>query len=647
MIPFISQMQKGEILDMSGQIFKFLSNVIPFNTLPEDKIRSVASKLKTKDCPADKLLFVQGETVLEDLYIIKKGKAERFFTATGGQEAFSEFLGEKDIYGGGSILFNETVSLLSLRTIESAQFYTLHKDVFLELCEEYAEFNQYIVDSCIQRRINKNSITHGEEGSSSENHEFQYLNQPIENFCSKNTVSCDADMSIQKSAVLMTQKKCGSVLVKNSKGDFVGIVTDFDLRKKVIAQGYSIDRPVSEIMSSPLISINAKAFMFESLVMMMEKNIKHLPVVDDNDNIIGLISNRDLLGSRGSSPFLLIREINQAKTAEEIAISRKQIYPIIQNLVNNGAKPEHLTRIITIVSDTILYKLIQFAIDKIGPAPCKFVFMILGSEGRQEQTLKTDQDNAIVFEDVPPEQRDKTQKYFLDMGELVCTWLDQIGYDFCKGDTMAKNPKLCQPLAKWKKYFSEWIHAPEPEDLLQAGIFFDLRRGYGDINLIEDLQEHLFASIRGWAGFLRNITENTLYFKPPLGVFKNFVVESKGKYKNSFDIKAAMTPIVNLARIYSLDNGIEQTNTLERLHQLFLKQVFTAQEYEEIYYIYSYLMRVRFARQVSAIMKENALPHNYINPKTLSSVEQKTLKEIFKKIGQLQTKLSFQFTGVI
>jgi len=632
---------------MSGQIFKFLSNVIPFNTLPEDKIRSVASKLKTKDCPADKLLFVQGETVLEDLYIIKKGKAERFFTATGGQEAFSEFLGEKDIYGGGSILFNETVSLLSLRTIESAQFYTLHKDVFLELCEEYAEFNQYIVDSCIQRRINKNSITHGEEGSSSENHEFQYLNQPIENFCSKNTVSCDADMSIQKSAVLMTQKKCGSVLVKNSKGDFVGIVTDFDLRKKVIAQGYSIDRPVSEIMSSPLISINAKAFMFESLVMMMEKNIKHLPVVDDNDNIIGLISNRDLLGSRGSSPFLLIREINQAKTAEEIAISRKQIYPIIQNLVNNGAKPEHLTRIITIVSDTILYKLIQFAIDKIGPAPCKFVFMILGSEGRQEQTLKTDQDNAIVFEDVPPEQRDKTQKYFLDMGELVCTWLDQIGYDFCKGDTMAKNPKLCQPLAKWKKYFSEWIHAPEPEDLLQAGIFFDLRRGYGDINLIEDLQEHLFASIRGWAGFLRNITENTLYFKPPLGVFKNFVVESKGKYKNSFDIKAAMTPIVNLARIYSLDNGIEQTNTLERLHQLFLKQVFTAQEYEEIYYIYSYLMRVRFARQVSAIMKENALPHNYINPKTLSSVEQKTLKEIFKKIGQLQTKLSFQFTGVI
>jgi len=632
---------------MSGQIFKFLSNVIPFNTLPEDKIRSVASKLKTKDCPADKLLFVQGETVLEDLYIIKKGKAERFFTATGGQEAFSEFLGEKDIYGGGSILFNETVALQSLRTIESAQFYTLHKDVFLELCEEYAEFNQYIVDSCIQRRINKNSITHGEEGSSSENHEFQYLNQPIENFCSKNTVSCDADMSIQKSAVLMTQKKCGSVLVKNSKGDFVGIVTDFDLRKKVIAQGYSIDRPVSEIMSSPLISINAKAFMFESLVMMMEKNIKHLPVVDDNDNIIGLISNRDLLGSRGSSPFLLIREINQAKTAEEIAISRKQIYPIIQNLVNNGAKPEHLTRIITIVSDTILYKLIQFAIDKIGPAPCKFVFMILGSEGRQEQTLKTDQDNAIVFEDVPPEQRDKTQKYFLDMGELVCTWLDQIGYDFCKGDTMAKNPKLCQPLAKWKKYFSEWIHAPEPEDLLQAGIFFDLRRGYGDVNLIEYLQEHLFASIRGWAGFLRNITENTLYFKPPLGVFKNFVVESKGKYKNSFDIKAAMTPIVNLARIYSLDNGIEQTNTLERLHQLFLKQVFTAQEYEEIYYIYSYLMRVRFARQVSAIMKENALPDNYINPKTLSSVEQKTLKEIFKKIEQLQTKLSFQFTGVL
>ncbi|MCJ7771513.1 MAG: CBS domain-containing protein, partial [Desulfobacterales bacterium] len=354
---------------MSEQIFQFLSNVMPFNTLPEDKIRSVASTLKIKDYPENKLLFIQGEAVLEYLYIIKKGGAERFFIATDGQEAFSEFLGEKDIYGGGSILFNETVSLLSLRTIERTQFYTLPKDVFLELCEEYIEFHQYIVDSFIQRRVNKNYAKLGVEGSFSKDQEFQYLNQPISNFCSKNPVSCDADMSIQESAILMNQKKCGSVLVKNSKGDLIGIVTDSDLRKKVIAQGYSINRPVSEIMSSPLISINSNAFMFESLVMMMEKNIKHLPVVNDNNNIIGVISNRDLLGSRGSSPFVLIREINQAKTVEEIASSRKQIYPIIQNLVNNGAKPEHLTRIITTVSDTILYKLIQFAIDKIGPAP--------------------------------------------------------------------------------------------------------------------------------------------------------------------------------------------------------------------------------------------------------------------------------------
>ena len=210
---------------------------------------------------------------------------------------------------------------------------------------------------------------------------------------------------------------------------------------------------------------------------------------------------------------------------------------------------------------------------------------------------------------------------------------------------MAKNPKLCQPLAVWKKYFSDWIHSANPEDLLYSSIFFDFRGAYGDLELIRELHDDLFKSLVGWSGFFRNLTENALHFKAPIGFFRNFVVESKGEHRNKFDIKRAMMPIVDYARIYALKNHLEETNTLERLYQLSLKNVIPADDYREIEQAYSVLMQMRLLRQVTAVLDEDTAPDNYINPKELSGIEQKLLKEIFIRIENLQTKLSFEFTG--
>jgi CBS domain-containing protein len=288
-----------------------------------------------------------------------------------------------------------------------------------------------------------------------------------------------------------------------------------------------------------------------------------------------------------------------------------------------------------------------FTLKTMGPPPGKFVFMILGSEGRHEQTLKTDQDNAIIFEDVDPENEPAVREYFLQFGETACALLDQAGYDFCTGGVMAKNPKWCQSLSVWKQYFSDWIHAAEPEDLLQASIFFDFRHGYGEATLINDLRIFLLNALEGWSGFFRNMTENALHFKPPIGFFRNFVVESKGEHRSALDIKSAMTPIVDFARIYALKNRIEETNTLDRLSHLQLKKVLTPQEYDELDKAYSFLMQLRFVRQVTAVIDEKSDPDNYINPKKLTSIEQKMLKEIFKRIEKFQTKLEFEFTGLV
>jgi CBS domain-containing protein len=368
--------------------------------------------------------------------------------------------------------------------------------------------------------------------------------------------------------------------------------------------------------------------------------------VDASETIIGMLSNKDILSFQGQSPLFLLREIQLAPGMEKIIEKHKQLAGLVRSLIYNGATARNVTRFITAVSDTILNKLMSMTLDEMGPAPVPFVFMIMGSEGRQEQTLKTDQDNAIVYQDPKPAFAEQVGSYFQKFGDIACTLLNEAGYDFCTGGVMAKNPRWCQPLSKWKSYFSDWIHAAEAEDLLQASIFFDFRRGFGEESLIEALRSHLFTSLKGWSGFFRHMTENALNFKPPLGFFRNFVVESKGRHRNAFDIKSAMTPIVDFARVYALKNGIEETNTLDRLSQLRIRKIISLKEYDEMEKAYSFLMQLRFVRQITAVMDDNLKPDNYINPKKLTHIEQTMLKEIFKRVEKFQAKMNFEYIGI-
>ena len=371
--------------------------------------------------------------------------------------------------------------------------------------------------------------------------------------------------------------------------------------------------------------------------------------------------NLDLFHSPGQNPELdnrllteltytvLLREISETASLEEIMGKHSQLPGLIHRMISGGARMQNVSWLITAFSDAILKKLLDFAIGELGPPPVRFAFIVLGSEGRKEQTLKTDQDNAIIFEDIHEGSEiseEEVTAYFLSLGEKVCTWLDQAGYDFCKGEIMAKTPKWCQPLATWKKYFYGWIHAAEPDDLLHSSIFFDFRFAYGDDAVADSLSKYLFTSLVGWTGFFRHFAENAVYFKPPLGLFGNFVVESKGEHRNCLNIKKAMTMMTDFTRLYALKNMIRETNTQERLYQLYRKKVLSREEYNEIEQAYSFMMQLRFVRQITAMIEEGAEPDNHINPKKLSRIEQKMLKEVLKKLGGLQAKLRFEFIGV-
>jgi len=629
---------------VTGQARDILARTVPFSFLPEKDLEEMIHALALIHHKAGTVLFVQGQSRIDYLYIIQSGAAELYYEQA-GEKSLKGYLGEGDTYGGISMLLNKGISIRTLRVEEEVYLYALPEHHFMKLCQRCPSFSEYFTDTFGKRMLDRSYAEIFARRILPKDETVHIFNVSVARLMNRDILSCNQSVPVQQAATLMSRRKCSSIFIQNDEGKHIGIVTDTDLRNRVIAQGLETGIPISTIMSSPLSMIAEQLSVFEAMLEMMQKKLKHLAVQDSTGKVIGTITSRDLLAAQGQSPLFIVREIASAVSREELKAQQARIPGLVQSLIGSGAKAENVTRLIATVSDAILHRLIEIALEQNGPPPVPFVFMIMGSEGRREQTLKTDQDNAIVFQNVPEERLPAVKNYFLGLGETVCTWLDETGYAFCEGGVMAMNPNWCQPLGAWQDKFSEWIHTAEAEDLLHSSIFFDFRGGYGDFGLIDQLRRHLFDSLRGWSGFFRHLTENALHFKPPLGFFRNFVVESKGEHRHSFDIKQAMLPVVDFARIHALKNGIEETNTVDRLYQLHERGHISGKDYTDITRSYSFLMQLRFVRQITAIIEENGKPDNYINPKKLSRIEQTMLKEIFKRVEDFQTKMSFEFTG--
>ena len=467
---------------------------------------------------------------------------------------------------------------------------------------------------------------------------MMFLNQPVKNALA-DFVSCDFNDSIHKAAQLMTDAQKSSILVRSEDKKPVGIVTDVALRERVVVGDLSLETPVHEIMSSPLIHVEESALIFEAVLLLQEREIKHLAVTDKNGDVISVISNEELLDVHRYSAAFLIEEIRESGSVDEISASQKRLPRIVKALIDSGAHAKNITRIITTVSDTILGRLIDFAIEQIGEPPVRFAFISLGSEGRGEQTLVTDQDNALIFEDVGQDVSESVHAYFQRFSETVCTWLDQVGYDFCTGDVMAMNPKWCQPISQWKQYFTRWITESSPEDLMEVSIFLDFRCLYGDHRFVDELREHIGSRAENKAAFLYQLAQNSLLFKVPIDFFGKIAVESGGDHANTFNIKHAMAQIVGFARIYAVNYSIESTNTLQRIDILFEKNVLNKATHEEIVEAYNYLMQLRFRHQVSMIDRGEP-PDNHVNINELTHMEKELFEKIFSQVNRLRKRLS-------
>jgi PAS domain S-box-containing protein len=348
-------------------------------------------------------------------------------------------------------------------------------------------------------------------------------------------------------------------------------------------------------------------------------------------------------GAAGPS---LEARLHAAATPADVAAVSRALPGLVRALLDSGAGAAAVNRLVTAHTDAVVRRLGALALDRLGPAPVPFVFLIMGSEGRGEQTLCTDQDHALLFADAAtPAAAAAAQAYFLELGRLLSDWLHAAGYARCAGGVMAGNPAWCLPLDAWRRRFAEWLESMEAEDLLQVKVAFDFRPAFGTEALATELRAWLQAEAPRQTRFLAQLARNVLLHAPPLGAFGRLLLEPVAENRRALDIKSAMTPVVDFARLYALRHALAETNTVRRLDALLAAGVLEERNHREIVQVYDALMRIRLRHQARQVAGGGA-PDNFLEPSELSYLDRRILRESFANIRGFQARLSYDFTGL-
>lgn len=623
-----------------------LKQTTPFNSLPEDVLLGIAEMLQEIKHTKEAEIYHQEITELNQVDIIVKGCYESFFYDSSLNKRSIQIHTAGYCYGGISVLLNRKRSLKTVIAKKGTLVYALPRKEFVELCRSFEnflhhftkEFAGLMMDDEFARFI-KQPVANEESYIVSD----QLYSRKLESIQYRNIVSCAGSTPIYLAAKMMAKNKVSCLFVKDEGDKIVGYVTDITMRDKVVANLADATAAVMTIIDKPVIYISSQAYVYEAILMMFRTKTRYL-LIEEDGRYVGFQSRNKLLAEQAQTPLVFIQSVKSALTVEELKNKWQKVPEIVTQLLERGVNAEIANQVITTVADTIAIKVIEGVIDEMGAPPAKFVFMVLGSEGRKEQTLKTDQDNAIIYEDKANEQRELVRDYFLKFADTVSERLNEIGFVFCTGGFMAKNPEWTHSLSYWKRNYKSWIEEPLAETAIKFSTFFDCRFLYGEVAIMNELQLFLDGELQApLEKLFYFMAKNALQYEPPLTFFRNIRTTTVGN-QEVFDIKKTMTPIVDLVRVYALQNRIFEVNTGERLKALKDKGIFTETAFNELMQSYYFLMSLRLKNQANQIITDKKEPHNYIDLNGLTKIEQATIVEIFKAIANFQSSIRISFT---
>lgn len=603
------------------EIREFLSQNMLFDELPESSINTLIHQLVIRYVRRGQV-FPPADVTARQLYLIRRGAIE----LRDSDGKLLEKLAEGDAYTEPCL--SELPDTTHGHASEDSLVYLIPCALIQTLRQESSAFEKHFSRSVQQRMKQALASTLNRDNAQGV---MQYL---VGDVTDRLPLIIDSSTSIVDAAKRMSQEKVSSVLVTEYE-QLAGMITDRDLRQRCLAEDVSPKRPVREIMTTNLITIEANTVLSDALLTMTKHQIHHLPVMHYGQ-AVGNLSVSDLIRHLGTNSAFIASDIDKAKSVEALVRISKRLPELQLQLAMANTSARHIGEVISTITDALTRRLLILAEAQFGPPPVPYVWLAGGSQGRNEQTSHSDQDNALFIDDSMQAEDDV---YFAKLSQFVSDGLNDCGYVYCPGDAMATNPKWRQPVQIWRQYFTHWIERPEKMALMLSSIFFDLRPIYGKQSLFEDVQKEILEKSKSNRIFIAYMVANALTHRPPLGFFRNFVLIHDQEHDHTLDVKhRGIVPVVDIARIYALSEGLTATNTTERLRAAHEAGAMSQEMSDNLIDALEYIASLRIQHQAQQI-RHGEQVNNYLDPESLSGLERGHLKDAFAIIKSMQEVL--------
>ncbi len=617
----------------------------PFSALPPEAIEEVLTDLSIEYYRPGEVLMEQGTTMHKGLYIVESGTVRLMDVEN---QRLIDKCSEGDTFGAFGLM-KGGMTIYEAKAVEPTVCALLRGERFQNLFDKYNDFANFYENDAKRyvRHIDKEMDVTGAH---------LLLDRRLNQFVHRGLVTCAPDTTAQQAARIMRRESVDSILVVHD-GKMIGIMTDGDLRNKLVARGQSPDTPVRRLMTTPVLTISTDASLFRAMMIMLNERVNRLVMVQQNDRgatPMGLLTDRDIAHYRGQDPVATTQRIHRAPSISELVSIRAAVSEQLLRLYRQGVQPEMLNSIMSVIYDSLAIRVIELVERDLRQevpdlrVELPWVWIRLGSGGRQEMALNSQQHNALLYGNPSsPEEAERAEKWFNHLAGRVNEGLAFCG--FTMSEYVARDARWRRSLRDWKMTFREWILQSGEEDLRHAGVFFDMRGIYGDKTLIADLKQDIIDALNVQAmdpdrKFLSLLTANALQNKPPLSFLRRFVLQRSGEHRNTFDIRArGILPVVDAARILALEmRNLESSSTFERLRR-------AADSFPELSRIlgdaldaYRHLVDFRLEDQLRAF-EAGEPPNNRIDPFVLRKVQQNLLRNVFTQVADLQDAMSKRF----
>jgi len=591
--------------------------VAPFSELPGEEIERLIGAGETLRFRAGDAVGQFSQPGDHGLYVIVAGAA--VLKAADGRPL--EHRGEGELFGH-AVHFNGSSCHYTVEASEALELLHLPAAVLAELGQRHPRFARFFSDGPGARLREAGVRRPTKLGE-----------LPL-----RAPVTGDPGRSISETAALMSRHQVTCVPLLRD-GALVGIVTDRDLRNRVLGRSVDPGRPIADVMTPDPVTVTTSHRIEDALLEMMRLGIHHLPVMGEDGRLLSVISSGDLLRQQSPHPLRLVRDIQRAESTSVVAQLGRQGPGMLAVMARLGSQVTEVGRVASMITDACTRRLLTLAQEQLGEAPMAWTWMAFGSQARLEQGLVSDQDNGLLLAESP---QGEAAEYFRKLADFVCDGLNECGYIYCPGGVMAKG-EWRMGYADWRRTFSRWILEPKPMSVMQSSIFFDMRGVAGDLAMPRRLQAEVLQQASQSKIFRRFLAADSMGHRPPLGLFRQFVQEHDGEKSQGLNLKKrGVIPIVDLARVRALEGAITAVHTEERLRAAGERGIMNERDADDLIHALRFIGNVRLRHQV-ALYDRGEKPNHLVDPDELSGLHRRYLRSAFGIVRTAQEALSNRY----